>query len=97
MPLRKETSSNEWAWTAKAEIMSETPSADLVRSVETIENLPWATHVETQIRNDRVIICVLIESPDYPGAVVRATALLGQVWDVSGERVVALGLRRADA
>jgi hypothetical protein len=89
--------SDRWAWSARAEILgNQGPETHLSNLIGKTRNLSWAAYVEGWVEGDRIIVRLLVDAPDLPGAVGRTMAFFAREWPEPGERVVAMELHKAD-
>jgi hypothetical protein len=61
--------SDRWAWSARAEVLGDQgPETHLSNLIEKTRSLSWAAYVEGWVEGDRIIVRLLVDAPDCPGA-----------------------------
>ncbi len=61
--------SERWAWSAHAELIADdNADAHLSRPVDSAKTLPWAAYVEGWADGQNIIVRLLVDAPDFPGA-----------------------------
>jgi hypothetical protein len=89
--------SERWAWSARAEVIAGGDAeSHLVHLIDRATTLPWAAYVEGWADGQNIVVRLLVDAPDFPGAVGRAMAFLAKEWDDAGERVIGMEMHKAD-
>jgi hypothetical protein len=85
-----------WGWSATAEIVSDGDAGThLTHLVDNAAAFPFTAYVEGSADGNRVVVRLLLDAPDFAGALGRTLEFLSKEWTEPAERVVAMELRRA--